>query len=65
MLAFAELILFAIAAVAAVAIGKAARKNSFGHKEAQRNTMRCPNCGSPVIDHGNSWECPYCGNSGR
>ena len=26
--------------------------------------MRCPNCGSPVIDHGTYWECGYCGDSG-
>jgi len=63
--AFAELILFAVAAVAVVGIGKAVRKNSAGHNGAQKSTMRCPGCGSPVVIHGNTWECPYCGNSGR
>ncbi len=62
MLALAELILFA---VAAVAIGIVARKGSYVHKEKQKDTMRCPNCGSPVVDHGNFWQCTYCGNSGR
>lgn len=26
--------------------------------------MRCPWCGSPVMVHGNWWECGYCGDSG-
>ncbi len=25
---------------------------------------RCPNCGSPVINHGSYWECGFCGDSG-
>ena len=25
---------------------------------------RCPNCGSPVIDHGSYWECGWCGDHG-
>ena len=27
--------------------------------------MRCPWCGSPVMIHGSSWECGWCGDSGR
>ena len=26
--------------------------------------MYCPNCGSPVMRHGTSWECGYCGDFG-
>lgn len=26
---------------------------------------RCPNCGSPVIDHGSYWECGWCGDYGQ
>lgn len=27
-------------------------------------TIRCPNCGSPVMVRGNRWECGYCGDFG-
>ena len=27
--------------------------------------MRCPWCGSPVMIRGSSWECGWCGDSGR
>ena len=27
--------------------------------------MRCPTCGSPARNYGRSWECPWCGDSGR
>ena len=63
--AFAELILFAAVAAAAVAIGKSARKNSRPNGESGKRTRRCPGCGSPAVVRGSSWECPYCGDSGR
>ena len=27
--------------------------------------MRCPSCGSPAMIHGSTWECGWCGDSGR
>ena len=37
--------------------------NTAAARPRQRR-RRCPNCGSPVIDHGSYWECPWCGDHG-
>ena len=28
-------------------------------------TIRCPTCGSPAEVRGDTWECGYCGDTGR
>ena len=31
----------------------------------RQRRKRCPNCGSPVVDHGSYWECGWCGDHGQ
>ena len=35
-----------------------------GASSPRPRRTRCPNCGSPVIDHGSYWECGWCGDHG-
>ena len=62
MLAFFELILFAVAIIILVPAAKAKRNSNQPSRKIR--TISCPNCGSPADLDGNQWVCPYCGDSG-
>ena len=51
-----------ILALAARGDGQKREKTAEAPRRARRS--RCPNCGSPVIDHGSYWECGWCGDHG-
>ena len=63
MLAFFELILFAVAIIILVPAAKA-KGNNRNQPSRKIRTISCPNCGSPADLDGNQWVCPYCGDSG-
>ena len=62
MIAFLELMFFAVVAIALFIAGRA--KKGKGASPAPHKTMRCPSCGSTADVRGGHWECPYCGDSG-
>lgn len=43
------------------------RKGTSGGETSRPRSRqtRCPNCGSPIIDHGSYWECGWCGDYGQ
>ena len=53
----------AIPAVLRAIVSRPNHNGSSGEDGAA--TIRCPSCGSPVRRRGDSWECPWCGDSGR
>ena len=62
----AVMILVLAIAILAILRAIASRSNNNGrYGEDDAATIRCPNCGSPAKRRGDSWECPWCGDSGR
>ena len=62
MIAFFELLFFAVVAIALFITGRGNKGKSAS--PAPHKTMRCPSCGSTADVRGGRWECPSCGDSG-